>query len=324
MKIMLIGGGGYVGTQLASRLVERNYHIHVVDKFMFGNFLPKEISTTKKDVFEITEEEMSMYDCVIFLAGISNDPMAEYDPAQNFIANAAAPAYTAYLASRTGVKRYIYASSCSVYGFTHDEMSDELYATDVQYPYGVSKLQGERGVLHFIRQKQTNCTNKNNFSVIALRKGTISGHSERMRFDLIVNTMFKHAVKDGVINVTNPAIWRPVLAMRDATTAYIRAIEANESISGIFNIASENCTVGYVADCVKEVVEERLGRVVSININHVSDMRNYKATIEKAGKVLSFFPQYAVKNIVSELCDHLDDYGDFSNQNYYNIEVFKR
>ncbi len=100
--------------------------------------------------------------------------------------------------------------------------------------------------------------------MISLRKGTISGYSPRMRFDLIINTMFKSAMKDRTITVNNPSIWRPILSIEDAATAYIRAIEANHKISGIFNIASGNYTVGEVGDLVKSGVEERLGTSMSL------------------------------------------------------------
>ena len=90
------------------------------------------------------EEDVRGYDQVIFLAGVSNDPMAEFSPGLNFIFNAAAPAYLGYLAKRAGVKRYIYAGSCSVYGYTVDELYDEQSPAISSYPYGISKLQGEQ------------------------------------------------------------------------------------------------------------------------------------------------------------------------------------
>ena len=315
MKILLIGGAGYIGSSLAPKLLERNYHVGVIDSFMFGDHLPSEVSTSQKDIFDITEDDMRAYDCVIFLAGLSNDPMAEYSPSDNFISNAAGPAYTAYIAKRAGVKRYIYAGSSSVYGYSENELYDEDGPATVSFPYGISKLQGERGICHL---------QSPDFSVIVLRQGTVSGHSPRMRFDLIVNTMFKCAIKEGVITVSNPSIWRPILAISDATSAYIRAIESNSSISGVFNVASVNCTVGCVADYVKHRVEDKFGNPVDLNIQSISDFRNYKVDIAKAEKVLSFRPQCSVEDITGELCDHVDEYGNFDDINYYNIEVFKK
>ena len=106
------------------------------------------------------------------------------------------------------------------------------------------------------------------FSVIALRKGTISGYSPRMRLDLIVNTMFKCALRDGAITINNPTIWRPILAIEDAISAYVRAVEAHENISGLFNIASGNYTVGEVGDLVKYELEEHLHTKVALTIRH--------------------------------------------------------
>jgi nucleoside-diphosphate-sugar epimerase len=161
------------------------------------------------------------------------------------------------------------------------------------------------------------------FSVIALRKGTVSGYSPRMRYDLIINTMFKCAMKDGVIRVNNPAIWRPFLGIEDAVMAYTRAVEANESLSGIFNIASGNHTVGEIADLVKLALDEELGKKTALEIHHIKDVRNYKVSIERAKNVLSFHPHQDVKSIVRGLIENLDKCGDFDNPLYYNINVFK-
>src|SRR5713226_1726967 len=235
MKLLIAGGAGYVGSTLIPRLIERGYKVDVVDLFWFGNHLPRQAGVLNKDIFQLTVEDLEPYDQVIFLAGLSNDPMAEYSPSKNFIFNAAAPAYLGYIAKIAKVKRYIYACSCSVYGYTENELYDETRPVSSSYPYGISKLQGEQAVMQLV---------DDNFSVISLRKGTISGYSPRMRFDLIVNTMFRSSMKERVININNPSVWRPILSIEDASTAYIRAVEASPRLSGIFNIASGNYTVG--------------------------------------------------------------------------------
>ena len=111
--------------------------------------LPGEVGILNKDIFQLTAEDLAAYEQVVFLAGLSNDPMAEYSPSKNFIFNAAAPAYLAYIAKIAKVKRYIYASSCSVYGYTVNELYDETRPVSSSYPYGISKLQGEQAVLQF-------------------------------------------------------------------------------------------------------------------------------------------------------------------------------
>jgi len=314
MKILIAGGAGYIGSVLVPKLLERGYDIDVIDLLWFGNYLPNEVNVKKKNVFEITEADLKGYDQVIFIAGLSNDPMAEFSPAKNFVDNGSSPTYLAYIAKRAGVKRFIHGGSCSVYGYTINELYDETSPTISNYPYGISKLQGEFGALRM---------ESDGFSVIALRQGTVGGYSPRMRLDLVVNAMFKSALVGGVITVNNPAIWRPILAIEDAASAYIRSIEANSEISGVFNVASGNYTVGEIADFVKDGVKEYLGISVKLEIKHVEDFRNYKVSIKKASEILSFKPRHNIISMVKDLATHLDEFKDFKNPKYYNILTFK-
>ena len=301
MKILVAGGAGYIGSVLIPKLLDRGYQVAVVDLFWFGNHLPSEVEIVSKDIFDLAASDLEQFEQVVFLAGLSNDPMAEYSPAKNFVYNAAAPAYLAYIAKKAKLRRYIYASSCSVYGYTDNDLFDESRPVSSSYPYGISKLQGEQAVMNL---------SDDTFSVIALRKGTVSGFSPRMRLDLIVNTMFKTAVCDRQITVNNPSIWRPILSVQDAANAYIRAIEASPGISGIFNIASGNYTVGEVGDLVRGAVEEHMGISVRLTIKHMEDFRNYKVSTRKADNVLSFHPDHDVKSIVRNLVEHLDEFQD--------------
>ena len=315
MKIMIAGGAGYIGSALVPRLLERGYIVDVLDLMWFGNHLPEEVKVAKKHIFSIREKDLEGFDQVIFLAGLSNDPMAEFSPGQNFVSNMAAPAYLGYIAKRVGVKRFIHAGSCSVYGYTVDQLYDETCPAVSNYPYGIAKLQGEAALMQMI---------DDHFSVISLRQGTVSGYSPRMRLDLIVNTMFKTAMTKGEITVNNPAIWRPILSIKDAISAYIRAIEANENISGIFNVASGNYTVGEVGDTVRDTIERHYHTKIKLDIKHIQDYRNYKVSIEKAEKVLSFKPKHDISAIVCDLIENHHLFKDFDNPNYYNIQVFEK
>ena len=315
MRLLIAGGAGYLGSVLIPKLLERGYRVDVVDLFWFGNHLPRQAGVLNKDIFQLTVEDLEPYDQVLFLAGLSNDPMAEYSPSKNFIFNAAAPAYLGYIAKIAKVRRYIYASSCSLYGYTENELYDETRPVSSTYPYGISKLQGEQAVMQLADE---------DFSVIALRKGTISGYSPRMRLDLIINTMFKTAMKERTITVNNPSIWRPILSIEDAATAYIRAVEADQKISGVFNLASGNYTVGEVADLVKTAIEERLNVRLNLCIKHLQDFRNYKVSVEKSANVLSFHPTGSVRSIVNNLTDNMDKFSDWDNPEYSNIQTFKQ
>ena len=315
MKVLVAGGAGYLGSLLVPHLMDRGYEVTVVDLLWFGNHLPDGVRLLEKDILDLTEDEVAGHEQAIFLAGVSNDPMAEYSPSKNFVYNGAAPAYLAYLAQQAGVRRFVYGSSCSIYGYSTDALCTEDEPTVCHYPYGISKLQGERACLQL---------GDEGFSVISLRKGTICGWSPRMRLDLVINTMFRTAVADGRITVRNPAIWRPVLAIRDAVAAYVRALEAAPDVSGVFNVASGNYTVGELGDRVKEAVEARLDHRIDLRIQDQHDLRSYKVSTEKASRVLGFHPRHDVSSIVEELFAHLPEMGDLDDPTYYNIEVFKR
>ncbi|HDP34546.1 MAG TPA: SDR family oxidoreductase [Candidatus Hydrogenedentes bacterium] len=315
MKILVAGGAGYIGSVLAPLLHEHGCQVDVIDLMWFGNHLPRGISATKRDLFSLDATDLAGYDQVIFLAGLSNDPMAEYDPVMNFVQNGALPPYLAFCAQKAGVKRFIYASSCSIYGYTENRLYDEDAPVFCSYPYGISKTVGERGVL---QQEQEG------FSTIALRQGTVNGHSPRMRFDLIVNTMFKSAMTDGRIVVNNPAIWRPIIDVRDTAKAFVCAVRAEPELSGVYNIAYDNFTVGQVAEEVKKAVEKHTGKAIDIETRNTPDFRNYKVDCAKANTQLHFRPDCAIADIVDSLFAHYADYGDLTKEDYYNIEVFKK
>jgi nucleoside-diphosphate-sugar epimerase len=314
VRILIAGGAGYVGTVLAPRLAARGYAVTVADLTWFGNHLPAEIPVVRKDVMSLSEADLAGTDVVIFLAGLSNDPMAEFSPALNYVHNAAAPANLAYLSKRVGVRRFVFASSCSVYGFTEDELWDEDAPTTTAHPYGISKLQAEAGVRHLQGP---------DFSVIILRKGTVCGYSPRMRLDLVVNTMFRTALQRGRIVVNNPSIWRPILAIQDAAAAYVRAVEAAPSVSGTFNVASENTTLGALADQVAAALKRNMDLEPELEILSKADVRNYKVSIERARVQLGFKPSYDVDKIVWDLVKNRDAFADMDNPAYENITTFR-
>ena len=311
MNILVAGGCGYVGTQLVKTLNQRNHKVTIVDLEWFGNNTGQKV--TNKDIFDINNNDLSNFDCVVFVAGLSNDPMADYSPAENFIYNAACPSYLAYVAKKAGVKKFVYASSCSVYGFTDDKFSTETDPTVTQHPYGISKLQGERGVLQIA---------DDNFKVIALRKGTVCGYSPRMRLDLVLNIMFKNAISNNIITVNNPEIWRPILSIQDAIQAYVNAVEI-DAPSGTYNVFSDNYQIKELAEIVKNKVEKFIEKPIKIKTLNIQDVRNYKVSLEKAKKFLNFTPEYKVEEIIEDLILNYSQFSDFDNDLYYNINTFK-
>jgi nucleoside-diphosphate-sugar epimerase len=314
MKILVAGGAGYVGSALVLALMDRGHEITVVDLLWFGNYLPVQARVQRRDVMSLSIEELRPYDVVVFLAGLSNDPMADYSPARNFVENSASPGFLCYAARKAGVSRFVYASSCSVYGYAASEPQDETAPASPEFPYGISKLQGE----HACRALATA-----NFSVIALRKGTVCGVSPRMRFDLLLNTMFKTALLEGVIHVNNSDIWRPVLAIEDAVQGYVRAIEAPLAVSGTYNIASLNLTIGQAAEQVMFGIKKSLNRNIHLDLHHRDDVRNYRVSWARAERDLGYAAEHSVTTIIASLCKSYGGHANFENDAYYNIRTFR-
>lgn len=314
-NVLVLGGAGYIGTTLAPYLQDNNCNVTVVDTNWFGNYLPSNINTIQKDIFDLNQNDLVGFDTVIFLAGLSNDPMAEFSPKDNFIYNTGMPAYIGFLAKEAGVKRFIFASSCSVYGYTHNSTFTEDDVAISNYPYGVSKLQGERSLLALADE---------NFSVVCFRQGTVSGYSPRMRLDLALNTMFKNALNKGEITLSNPKIWRPILGLNDLCEAYLLAINSNLQKGEVINISSFNTTIGELAQAVKSFVKQQYDLNINITNQNVQDYRNYKVSTDKALQLLNYKPKQDAYSIMLDLHDTVDKYSSFDDERFYNILVFKK
>jgi nucleoside-diphosphate-sugar epimerase len=314
-KILIVGGAGYVGTRLSNYLSEKGYNISVVDNFWFGDFLNDNITKIKKSLWEIKPEELEGLDAVLFLAGLSNDPMAMFRPDLNFIENSSAPVYLGFIAKQAGVKRFICASSCSVYGYTKNKTLNENSLVKPSYAYGISKLQCEQGITTL---------EDDNFRPILFRKGTVGGWSPKMRYDLVVNTMLKSALTTGQIIVNNPKLWRPLVDIRDVIQGYEKAIEADLDVTGIFNLSGVNLTIG---DLGQKLCDELnvLGINTKLTINNNPDVRNYKVSTNKIEDELGYKAQYTPIDSLTEILDNIDisNY-DFNKDIYHNINIFKQ
>ena len=314
-KILLIGGAGYVGSRLSNHLSKIGHDVCVVDKFWFGDFLSPNILKIKKDLWKLTPKDLVEFDVIVFLAGLANDPMAMFRSDLNFIENAAAPAYIAYIAKQAGVKRFVHASSCSVYGYTKNEILNETSIINPNYPYGISKLQSECGIMSL---------QDNDFRPIILRKGTICGWSPKMRYDLVVNTMLKDAIVSKKIVVNNPNLWRPLVDIRDVIQGYEKAIFADSDISGIYNLSGINLTIGQLGKKIHDHLTV-LGFDNELIINNIEDVRNYKVSTLKIEKELNYKATYTITDSLNDILDNINinDY-NFNDGIFYNIETFKK
>ena len=313
IKILIGGGGGYIGTLLSEQLYNLGYDVTVIDLFWFGNYLNPNIKIIKKDLLDLTIDDFKDFEQFIFLAGLSNDPMADYNPKLNYLSNGTVPSILAYNAKKAGIKRFIYASSCSIYGHTNNITIKEDGEKLTDFSYGISKYQGELGV--------GNLTD-DNFSTICLRMGTVGGYSDRIRLDVVLNAMYKSGIYKNKIIVNNPDIWRPILDIRDACQAYINSVKCDYSVNGAFNICSENITIKDLGLRIKNKLDSVIGTNIELKILKIKDNRTYSVNIEKAINILNFKPKYTVEDTVVDL------YNNFKPENiddikYINIELFK-
>ena len=313
MRVLVAGGAGYIGSTLVPLLLEQDHEVRVVDIGLFGtSHLPKEAEIIVADVMNFDETWLDGVEAVIHLAGISNDPMAEFSPALNYTVNAAGTAIFAHAAKKAGVRRFVFASTCSIYGFTDDREVDEEAPVCPSFPYAVSKLMAERALT---------CQADDDFRPIILRKGTVVGWSPRMRYDLAVNTMVKTALVEGRIVVHNANLWRPFLNVRDAAAAYLKALNANPSLTGIFNIAHENYMIGHLAEEVAAALRE-CEINVAIETQGRWDLRNYRVSLKKAQELLGFRAAISISQCVKDIVERVrsGQNADFDNPRYTNVE----
>jgi nucleoside-diphosphate-sugar epimerase len=313
-KLLLVGGAGYIGTRFSIYLADKGYNVTVVDNFWFGDFISDKVTKIKKNLWDLKVEDLIGFDAVLFLAGLSNDPMAMFRPDLNFIENSSAPVYLGFLAKQAGVKRFIGASSCSVYGYTKNKTLNENSLVKPSYAYGISKLQCEQGITTL---------EDNNFRPILFRKGTVGGWSQKMRYDLVINTMLKNALTIGKITVHNPKLWRPLIDIRDVIQGYEIAIEADLDITGIFNLSGGNYTIGELGKIIHAELVDR-GHKVELEILQNPDVRNYKVSTDKIEDELGFKARYSPLDSLKEILSNIDvNNYDFSKDIYYNINIFK-
>lgn len=315
MRILVTGGAGYLGSVLVPTLLARGYDVRVVDIGLFGvNHLPEDAEVILGDVLDFDEAWLDGVQAVIHLAGLSNDPMAEFSPRLNYLLNSASPAIVATAAKKAGIKRFIFASTCSVYGLSDSREMGEDDPVSPCPPYPVSKLMAERALL---------CLTDDTFLPIILRKGTVVGWSSRMRYDLVVNTMVKTAITQGKIVVYTPSQWRPIIDVRDVATAYVRALDSDPTTTGIFNIAYDNYTIGRLADEVAATLQEH-GITAPLDILNRQDQRSYRVSMKKAYSHLDFRASIPPAQSATAVFENLHDPASLDDPLNLNVEWMKR
>ena len=307
MRVVVTGGGGYVGCVLVPELLARGHHVRIFDRFIFGQAAIAGIAGSPNceviagDIRRLHEfpDLLKETDAVIHLAGLANDPSCDLDPQMTLDVNVEATRALAALAIEQGVRRFVLASSCSVYGQGVTDMLDEESPTNPVSAYASSKVDGERALLEL---------KSAHFEPIISRAATIFGWSPRMRFDLAVNLMTATAVRNGTINVLGGGRqWRPFIHVRDIARLFATFLELPaEQVSGeIFNVGSDDLNL-QIIDLGKRVAEAIPGTDLKV-FSEDDDRRTYRVRFGKLKDRLGFECEYSFEDGIEEVRRRLAD-----------------
>ena len=302
MKVLVTGGGGYIGSVLIQMLLERGYKVKCLDRFFFGMETLSHVAgdpnleIVKDDVRWFDPNILRDVDAVIDLAALSNDPAGELDPTKTMEINYKGRVRVANLSKKYEVERYILASSCSVYGF-QDEVVNENSPTNPLTTYAKANV---------LAEKETLPLGDNNFCVTALRLATVYGLSPRMRFDLAINGMVLGFYKHGKIPIMRDGTqWRPFVHIKDAARAFIMVLEAEKDLVNkeIFNVGSNE--QNYQIKPLAELIADAIGVPFNFEWYGSPDKRSYRVDFSKIRNVLGFKPKYTPKEGAREIYNAL-------------------
>jgi nucleoside-diphosphate-sugar epimerase len=317
--ILVTGGAGYIGSVLAQRLLDRGYRVRILDRLYWGRGpiapILDQVELVKADVRDMPTTVLDGVDAVIHLAGLSNDPTAEYDPVANWEMNAVATEALGRNCVDRDVERLVFASSCSLYDGMPPGMHDETAPIEPRGAYATSKRYGEEALLSLLDA---------GLCPVVLRNGTVYGYSPRMRFDLVVNTFVKDALLKGRLSLHGGGwMWRPLVDVRDVSDAMIAAMEAPpELVRGeIFNVLHSNYQIRELAMLVAGSVQ-LLGRSVTLSEEPAPRLtRDYECSNTKLASRLGFQPSRSVVEAIDGILASIDieDRTMLTDPRYYNI-----
>jgi nucleoside-diphosphate-sugar epimerase len=302
MKVLVTGGGGYIGTILVPRLLKEGFHVTVLDRFYFGKDKLRSVSKNSRcklvqdDTRYFDKKILKGIDVVMDLAALSNDPSGELDPKRTMDINFKGRARVARLAKQQGVKRYILASSCSIYGFRDGEL-DEKSPINPLTTYAKANRKAEIAAKKLANDK---------FTVTMLRFATVYGLSPRMRFDLAVNGMTLGFFKNKQIPIMRDGTqWRPFIHVKDVAEAYVTVIKApKDKVNGqLFNVGSEEQNY-QILKLAKEVAS-----AMKIPFKKKwygdPDSRSYKISFKKIHDALGYKTKWTVADGAKEIYESL-------------------
>jgi nucleoside-diphosphate-sugar epimerase len=302
-RVLVVGGAGYLGSVLTQRLLRCGFRVRVLDSFLYGRRSLDSLAGDEN--LEIVEGDLrnihtcvsslADIDAVALLAAIVGDPASNVRPTETIETNVLAAQALASACKLHHINRFLYASTCSVYGVGGNLLDEDAPLNPVSL-YARTKIESEKIILGM---------GDDYFSPTILRMGTLYGYSPRMRFDLVVNTMSMKSFLDQKIQVFGGRQWRPLLGVEDAAEAYIRCLEANLEEVGnrVFNVGSDN--QNYVIDEVAEIIAEALGKIPISRDNSNLDARNYRVSFARLARAIGFQPQQTIELAAQDIFEKL-------------------
>jgi nucleoside-diphosphate-sugar epimerase len=320
--ILVTGGAGYIGCVAVRQLLDKGEAVRVFDKLYFGEHGLAEVA----DKIDLVQGDLRTFDpallegcnAVVHLAGLSNDPTAEFNPKANQEINTYGTEVLAKACKARGISRFIFASTCSIYDlgfYAPDFLRDEESEVRPRAAYAVSNYEAERLLLEMADER---------FCPVLLRQGTVYGWSPRMRYDLVVNTFVRDALVKGTVTVhAGGEMWRPLVDVTDLSRVYIACVEAPEDKvhAKVFNVVGKNYRILELAHWVREAF--KASKRIEIEVDYSNyKTRSYRVSGERIEATLGVKPMVGVKESVEHMVKMIQQHNqlDVYSPRYYNIE----
>lgn len=328
--VVVTGGSGYIGTYVVEELLNRGFKVRIFDQFMFGEEVlgdlkgRKNLQVFKGGIGDGQKLGEAFKDAwgVVHLAGLVGDAACLVDEDLTIQINIVSTRIVKELAKAFGVLRFIFSSSCSVYGASEKLLNEESKLNPVSL-YARTKIDSEKEILQ---------DDAKNFYPTILRFATVFGHSRRPRFDLVANLFIAQAYNDGVITVSGGNQWRPFVHAKDIAIAVAKVLEADldKVDREIFNVGDNrlNATILEIANLAKDIVRvDKRGNPVKVSVSdNMMDRRNYKISFKKIKKILGFHSTIDLEDGLKEIYENFKKgiyKENYKDPLYINVEMTK-
>jgi nucleoside-diphosphate-sugar epimerase len=320
--VLVIGGAGYIGSALLPKLLDKGYRVNLLDLLLYGTEPIQEyINHPRLKIYQVDFRQVDAVveatrdvDAVVHLGGIVGDPACAIDEDLTTEINLMATRMIAEVAKGSGVNRFIFASTCSVYGASDHELDERSELNPVSL-YARSKIASERVLMKMA---------DDHFAPVILRFGTAYGLSGRTRFDLVVNLLTAKAVVDSQITIFGGDQWRPFIHVDDAALAIVQVLEAALPIvrNQVFNVGSneQNYTIRQIGEIIHHLVPD--AEIVPVNADY--DPRNYWVNFDKFRKTFDFSPHWTIEQGATQVIEAIQSgkVGDYKDTKYSNAKFF--